>query len=174
MAVLRFLAPSVALPGAEVRAAAAVGLDTCCPRGFSRVRQGMARPFLPRHRAPGKAGDFPKRFVVRGFPSWLLERAEVSVETVKGWAAHSSPAPFLPPQRGGTGDSRTCAGTRWGSREGGRAGAQWKDCPGHVQEGIGHQRFPVALREPSWGVSICLSLLGAHSVQNPASPRAGH
>lgn len=33
--VLRFLEPSLALPGAEGRAMAAVGLDTCCLHGLA-------------------------------------------------------------------------------------------------------------------------------------------
>lgn len=53
--------------------AAAVGLDTCGLHRLSRLWQGMAQPFLPPHRAPGKAGNFPKYFFVLGFPSWLLE-----------------------------------------------------------------------------------------------------
>lgn len=154
----------------------AVGLDTCCLHGLSRVRQGMARPFLPRRRAPGKAGDFPKHSVACGFPSWSLERAEASVETAKGWAARSGPAPFLPLQWGGTDDSGTWdkVGFRrrwpgWGTAE----GLPWL-CPGRAMVGIGHQPFPVAPMGPSWDVSVHLSPPSAHGIQSPASPRAGH
>lgn len=104
---------TLSLPRAEGRGAAAMGLDTCGLHRLSRPgREWLS--LLPRHRAPGKAGNFPKCFVVLGFPSWLLERAETSEETAKGWAARSSPVPFLPLQQGGTWDEvgfrRRCLG----------------------------------------------------------------
>lgn len=89
-------------------------------RGLPRVpggREWLCLSF-PDAELLERAGEFPKHFVVRGFPSCSPEREEVSMETAKGRAAGSGPAPFLPWWRGGRGwlgDRGTHLGMNWGS-----------------------------------------------------------
>lgn len=171
------LALSLALPGAEGRAAAAVGLDTCCPHGLSRVQQGMVRPFLPRRRAPGKAGDFPNRFVARGF-SLLVAGASGSEhgdsEGLGGWVWSRA----LPARVGGYHGRQRDMGQ--GRVQEGVAGLGHSGGFAMVMSGKGHSRHWASASPFLWlpwgqaGTYPSVSPLSAHGVRSPSSPRAGH
>lgn len=118
-----------------------------------------------------RAGEFPKHFVVRGFPSCSPEREEVSMETAKGRAAGSGPAPFLPWWRGGRGGWGT-EGHLWGptgAQEAGRDVGHWASASSRGSHGAvrGHIQVP---RPPCCvGATAVPSLSGTLPVRTAAA-----